>query len=102
MLFMPALLFGAAMGLNIPSLQTILAGLAPTERRAAFMSLNGMVLRLGQTLGPVVMGAMYGWGGSRAPFYGGALLAVLTWGLVLATVGKAAIARKGHAGHEEA
>ncbi len=87
MLFLPALLFGAAMGLNIPSLQTLLAGLAPAERRAAFMSINGMVLRLGQTLGPVVMGAMYVWGGMKAPFFGGALLAVGMVGLVMGTVG---------------
>ena len=85
-LFLPALLFGAAMGLNIPSLQTILAGLAPTDRLAAFMSINGMVLRLGQTLGPVVMGAMYSWGGLNAPFFGGAVLAGLTLVLVIATV----------------
>jgi len=97
MLFVPALLFGAAMGLNIPSLQTILAGLAPAERRAAFMSLNGMVLRLGQTLGPVVMGAMYGWGGSRAPFYGGMILAVITWGLVVVTLSRTPVEQGGRA-----
>jgi MFS family permease len=79
-------MFGAAMGLNIPSLQTLLAGLAPAERRAAFMSINGMVLRLGQTLGPVVMGVMYASGGLRAPFFGGAVLAMVTIGLVMGLV----------------
>jgi len=67
----PSLLFGAAMGLNLPSLMTLLTGLAPLEHRAAFMSLNGMVLRLGQTLGPPVMGFMYTFGGMPAPFLGG-------------------------------
>ena len=89
LLFGPALLFGAAMGLNIPSLQTLLAGLAPAERRAAFMSINGMVLRLGQTLGPVVMGAMYAGGGLRATFYGGAVLAMATILLVVGMVPRA-------------
>jgi predicted MFS family arabinose efflux permease len=94
-IFFPALLFGAAMGLNIPSLQTLLAGLAPAERRAAFMSINGMVLRLGQTLGPVVMGAMYAGGGLRAPFFGGALLALLTIVLVVGLVSRGGTSQPG-------
>jgi len=85
-LFLPAVLFGVAMGLNIPSLQLLLAGLAPPERRGIFMSLNGMVLRLGQTLGPLIMGLAYGLGGLRWPFFGGAFLAVACWGLILGLV----------------
>ncbi|MBD3415288.1 MAG: MFS transporter [Candidatus Aminicenantes bacterium] len=63
LLLIPTILFGLAHGVNIPSLQTRLAELAPMKYRAAFMSVNGMVLRLGQTLGPVLMGLVYvGWG----------------------------------------
>jgi ACDE family multidrug resistance protein len=54
--FVPTVIFGIAHGVNLPSNHTLLAQLAPIEYRAAFMSLNGMVLRLGQTLGPLVMG----------------------------------------------
>ncbi|MFH1844790.1 MAG: MFS transporter [bacterium] len=86
-LLLPSLLFGAGMGLNMPSLMTLLTGLAPLEHRAAFMSLNGMVLRLGQTLGPPVMAVMYSYGGMPAPFLGGAVVALVGW-LVLAVVVK--------------
>jgi len=53
------MLFGAANGLNIPSIITIIAGATPAEYRAIFMSVNGTLLRLGQTLGPLVAGAAY-------------------------------------------
>jgi MFS family permease len=81
---LPAALLGVAIGTTIPVVHTILAGLAPPTRRAAFMSLNGMVLRLGQTLGPVVAAAVYGWLGIDAVFLAGAALAlamagVMTW-----------------------
>jgi ACDE family multidrug resistance protein len=72
----PALLYGSAHGINFPSIQTILAGMAPLEQRAAFMSLNGMVLRLGQTLGPLLIGFFYNLGGMEASFYAGAALAL--------------------------
>ncbi len=78
LLVLPVLLNGCAMGLNMPALMTVLAGLAPTEHRGAFLALNGTVLRGGQTLGPLLGGAMFGWQGLEAIFAGGAALAVLT------------------------
>jgi MFS transporter, ACDE family, multidrug resistance protein len=71
-------LFGSAMGLGMPSLMTVLASLAPAEHRGAFLSLNGTVLRLGQTAGPVLAGVVYGWQGMAAVFLAGSLLAILT------------------------
>jgi MFS family permease len=77
LLLLPIALFGAAMGINVPCLQTMLAGLAPLEYRGAFMSVNGMILRLGQTLGPLLMGVVFaGWGISGV-FYAGAACALL-------------------------
>ena len=73
----PAVIFGIAHGLNIPCYQTLLAGLAPMEYRGAFMSLNGMVLRLGQTLGPLLMGIIFSLWGIEATFYAGAGLSGL-------------------------
>ncbi len=72
----PAVVFGVAQGLNLPSIQALLAGLAPLKQRAALMSINGMVLRLGQTLGPLVMGAVFGVWGLSGAFYAGAGFAV--------------------------
>jgi MFS family permease len=74
-LALPIVLFGIANGINIPSIITLLAGFAPTEYRGAFMAINGMLLRLGQTLGPVVIGAVFEAAGMRGAFYGSALLA---------------------------
>ena len=69
-------LYGVGQGLNMPALQTLLVGLAPIEYRAAFMSMNGMVLRIGQTLGPLLMGGVYVLGGLSMTFYAGAILAL--------------------------
>lgn len=81
----PAVIFGIAHGLNIPCFQTLLAGLAPMEYRGAFMSLNGMVLRLGQTIGPPLMGVVFSLWGIDAIFYSGAVLAGLMFlfGLIM-------------------
>jgi len=83
-LLLPVVIFGVAQGMNIPSIQTLLASLAPIEYRAAFMSLNGMVLRLGQTLGPVFMGLVYLTWGIKATFYAGVIFALIM--IILVTV----------------
>jgi MFS family permease len=62
---------------------TILTGYAPIEYRAAFMSMNGMVLRLGQTLGPILAGIVVGVVGIAGSFYAGAVLALVMF-MVLA------------------
>ena len=58
LLLVPSMIFGLAQGINIPTIQTLLASLAPIQYRAAFMSVNGMVLRIGQSAGPVIIGAL--------------------------------------------
>ena len=75
-LIVPTMIFGIAHGLNIPSLMTLLAGMAPLERRGAFLSINGMVLRLGQTLGPVIIGLFFSIWGIDAAFFAGAAFGV--------------------------
>ena len=77
LILIPTCLFGLGMGLSMPSLQNLLTGSAPLENRAAFMSLNGMMLRLGQTLGPVVIGLFFISAGLDATFYAGAGFALL-------------------------
>ncbi len=68
-------IFGGAVGLTIPSLQTILAEKTDMRHRAAFMSINGMVIRLGQTIGPVLMGYMFKTTGIEGTFFMGAVIA---------------------------
>ncbi|NLA73987.1 MAG: MFS transporter, partial [Deltaproteobacteria bacterium] len=72
-MFIPMAIFGVGHGVNIPCIQTLLAELAPVEYRATFMSINGMVLRLGQTLGPLIMGLALTLWGIRGPFFTGAV-----------------------------
>ena len=72
----PILLFGSAQALNIPSLQTVLSNLAPDEQRGVFMSINGMVLRIGQTLGPIIIGIGYTFGAFKGAYYLAGLMAI--------------------------
>lgn len=65
----PVALFGVAQGLNYPVVMSLLAEIAPMEQRAIFMSANGMVLRVGQTLGPLIMAGVFAWGGMDRVFY---------------------------------
>ncbi len=81
----PVLLYGFANGMNIPGIQTFLSGNAPMEYRGAFMSMNSMVLRLGQTLGPIFTGIAYHRWGMEGVFYSSALFAAASF-LVLAVV----------------
>ena len=76
-LLIPVALFGVAQGMNIPSIQTLLAAMAPMEQRGVFMSINGMVLRLGQTIGPILIGFAYAYAQIDGAFYTSALVAVL-------------------------
>lgn len=73
----PLVLFGLGQGLLIPGIQTLLVGFAPLNERAGFMSINSMVLRIGQTIGPLVIGFFYAIGGISIAFVGGAIVAVI-------------------------
>jgi len=68
LLLIPVLLLGIAQGINLPSILSMAAGLAPTEYRAAFMSINSSMIRLGQTVGPPIVGLFYVYGGSTVAF----------------------------------
>ena len=71
------IIFGLGHGIIIPSIQNLLVGFASVEERAAFMSVNSMVLRTGQTIGPLLVGVFYAIAGLRAAFASGAVFALL-------------------------
>jgi MFS transporter, ACDE family, multidrug resistance protein len=77
LLIIPAVISGVANGATLPTVQTSIAELAPIEYRGVFMSLNNMMLRLGQTLGPPLIGIAYVYGGINATFFTAAGIAVL-------------------------
>ena len=76
-LIIPIITFGLGHGMAIPGIQNLLVGFAPMKERAAFMSINSMVLRLGQTLGPLVIGFFYSIGGISTAFFAGSAVAFL-------------------------
>lgn len=73
----PISLFGIAQGMNIPSIMNLLTGYAPKEFRAAFLSANWMVMRLGQAIGPYVLGLVYLYVSLEGTFYFTALTGIL-------------------------
>lgn len=83
LLLIPASLFGVAQGLNIPSVQILLTRIAPLEHRGAFMSFNGMILRLGQTLGPLIMGGVIIYTGVTGVFIAGGIIAIANFILLI-------------------
>jgi len=74
--FIPVIIFGIAHGMSIPVIQALFAEAAPLKYRATFMSVSGMTFRVGQTLGPFLMGLVIGVWGINGAFYTGAVLSI--------------------------
>jgi MFS family permease len=74
--FIPVIIFGIAHGMSIPVIQALFAEAAPLKYRATFMSVSGMTFRVGQTLGPFLIGLVIGVWGIGGAFYAGAVLSV--------------------------
>ncbi|MBU4348760.1 MFS transporter [bacterium] len=75
--FIPIIIFGIAHGMNIPVIQALFAEAAPLKYRATFMSVSGMTFRVGQTLGPLLMGMVISIWGIGGAFYAGAGLSIV-------------------------
>jgi ACDE family multidrug resistance protein len=69
-----SVLLGIAMGLFLALVQSMVANRAPDEQRGAVIALNGMMIRTGQTLGPVLMALLLTVGGMIVVFVGGAAI----------------------------
>ena len=72
-----SLLYGVAQGLNQPALQTRLTELSSDASRGVILSLNGTILRLGQAVGPLLLGLGLAVGGIGTMFYAAGGLALL-------------------------
>ncbi|MDP3913101.1 MAG: MFS transporter [Bacteroidota bacterium] len=87
------MVFGLGHGLLLPSIQNLLVGFASIKERAAFMSVNSMVLRIGQTIGPLLIGVFYAIGSLQGSFIAGTVVALLMFlavaGMVKGTDGEA-------------
>ncbi|MDV2996939.1 MAG: Bacillibactin exporter [Chroococcidiopsis sp. SAG 2025] len=76
-LLIPTTLFGIGVGIGMPSIQTLLAELAPQEYLATVMAVNGSFFGLGQTLGPLITGVAFGVAGINGAFFTGVGLALV-------------------------
>lgn len=85
LLLVGALLYGLGEGLTIPALQDIVAGAAPASSRGSVMAVWVSGVRAGQTVGPVVAGAMVAGVGAPATFVAGALVVAATAAVLLVT-----------------
>ncbi|BAZ40115.1 major facilitator transporter [Calothrix sp. NIES-4101] len=74
----PCIVFGISQAFAFPSLQSMLATIAPEGYRAGFMALNVTVQALGRALGPVFAGVSFGIWGIQGVFYINALFAIIT------------------------
>jgi MFS family permease len=74
--------FGAAQGISQPCLQVLMANNTPTSCRGVMMSFTGMSFRLGQTLGPLLIGAFFGLWGLDSVFFVGGILSIITFGII--------------------
>lgn len=86
LLLVPAVILGVANGINIPSIFSLLNEYAPSDNRGAFLSINGTILRLGQTVGPPFMSTVAGPLGLAGAYFAAAALAAVMFFMVLALV----------------
>ncbi|HEY64392.1 MAG TPA: MFS transporter [Caldilineae bacterium] len=79
-------ILGTAEGLYWPANHALLGKLAPAEHRAGFLAVNDTVLKLGQTLGPLLMAGVFGLWRIQGTFYVAAMLSLATFALTMVTV----------------
>lgn len=82
-LVLPALLYGAGQGINIPSLFNLLTSAASEGERAAVLAVNQAVLRGGQTIGPLLGGLAVALVGLDGLYVAAALTALASFGFLV-------------------
>ncbi|MEH6549239.1 MAG: MFS transporter [Pseudomonadales bacterium] len=70
------MVLGCAHGITVPSIVALHTKLAPEGMIAAYVTMNSLVFRIGQTLGPVLMALVYSSWGLLPVFWLGAAMAI--------------------------
>ncbi len=83
LLLVPAAILGVANGINVPNIFSLLNEVAPNDNRGAFLSVNGMILRLGQTIGPLFMATIAVPLGLTGAYLAAAAVALAAFAMVL-------------------
>jgi MFS transporter, ACDE family, multidrug resistance protein len=86
LLLVPTVLFGVAQGINLPNVFSLLNAHAPSHNRGAFMATNGMALRAGQTIGPLLMALTAATLGLTGAYLAASALALIALLLVLTSL----------------
>ena len=86
LLILSVALLGVANGINIPNIFSLLNEVAPTDNRGAFLSINGMILRLGQTIGPLFMATLAAPIGLTGAYLAAAALSLVTFAFTTAII----------------
>lgn len=71
-------IYGFAQGLNLPVLISLISSEAMLENRGAIMSLNGMVIKIAQSVSPILSSILFGIAGFAGLYALCALLALIT------------------------
>jgi MFS family permease len=77
LMLIPTFIYGFANGLNMPNVNSLIADMAPDSNRGVIMSLNGMILRAGQTVGPMLGAMLFALAGMYGIFIGASAFAVV-------------------------
>lgn len=77
LLFIPLILYGIGNGINIPNFVGMLADCTAEENRAIMMSISGIFWRVGQTVGPILMGYIFIMFGINWTFFAASFLLVI-------------------------
>jgi MFS family permease len=88
MILIAIIFFAIGHGLLLPNIFNLLVGYATINERAGFMSINSMVLRIGQTIGPLFVALVFSLGGMNATFFAGAGVAGLMILIILTMISK--------------
>jgi MFS family permease len=88
LIFLSVVFFALGHGTLLPNIFNLLVGFASINERAGFMSINSMVLRVGQTVGPIFIALVYSLGGLNATFFAGAGVAFLMIIITLTMISK--------------
>ena len=74
---LPAIAFGIAHGLNLPSMTVVASQVTPPEHRASFMAIHGTMILLGMTIAPLVIGLAFSLTNLNVTFIIAALIALI-------------------------
>jgi MFS family permease len=96
-LLLPAFIRGIGQAVLNPSVNTLVVEFAPMDSRAAVMSLNSTMFRIGQTFGPFLFGLIYAVSGLEGVFHVGGvtlLITAIVAGFAIGDVDKALASKK--------